>query len=55
MEALSQASMVIHHLEQGHGDIKYAFFDARIEEKLRREEIIALEMQEFLDQPHLGI
>jgi diguanylate cyclase (GGDEF)-like protein len=54
MEALSQASMVIHHLEQGHGDIKYAFFDARIEEKLRREEIIALEMQEFLDQPHLG-
>lgn len=54
MEVLSKASMVIHYLEQGQTREPLAFFDTKVEEKLRREEIIAQELSEFLANPSLN-
>ena len=48
VDELTHASMTIHHLESGHETQSYAFFDAGIEEKLNRQEIIAQEMADFL-------
>lgn len=54
VDVLRRASMAIHYLERDQHGAKFAFFDEEMEEKLRREEIIALEMSEFLSKPQSG-
>lgn len=51
---LTQATMVMHHLDVTKSSNRYAFFDAEIEKQLQREETIAHEMAEFLADRQQG-
>lgn len=54
IDVLTQATMVMHHLDVTKSSNRYAFFDAEIEKQLQREETIAHEMAEFLADRQQG-
>lgn len=54
MDVLTQASVATQHLEDLPEAPCYAFFDVEMEERLRREEIIAQELLRFVADPSLN-
>jgi diguanylate cyclase (GGDEF)-like protein len=51
MEAVTRASVALHHAETVPSGHSFSFYDSGIEAQLQREEIIAREMAEFIASP----
>jgi diguanylate cyclase (GGDEF)-like protein len=53
-EVLTQAAIVVQHLQNTQSPSSYAFFDVEMAARLRREEIITQELRRFVASPILG-
>lgn len=53
-EVLTQAAIVVQHLQNTQSPSSYAFFDVEMAARLRREEIITQELRRFVASPALG-